>query len=529
MTRMLLSRDAILSVYNSSGQDTLDLLGSAEPVAASRPSRPRSGRSPPAQEASLQDASLLEASAQESSVQETSTRDRSAREPSSDHAPEDGLTGLYSRSHFQGRCAEALARAEAAGSRLALILLGLDRFKDLNGAFGYQVGDDVLVDIARGLRALLGQNDTIGRFGGDEFALLLTDSPAREDVTSLAGRLLEVTATIMRRYLPRLRSGASLGIALFPEHGREVGELIQNADLALHRAKSEARGQAQVYAPHMRAAALGRLEQLAAFQRALEAGEIRPFYQPQMRLTDRRASGFEALARWVRPSGEILAPGQFQAALEDPDTATLLGEHMLRSVSRDLQHWSEAGLPRCKVSVNAAAPELRRGDYPEKVAGLFAAQGVAPSQLTVEITESVLLDDRSADVAQTLGALRRLGVSIALDDFGTGFASLTHLKSYAVDQIKIDRSFVVHLATSPNDRAIVRATLDLAKSLGMQTVAEGLEDAAQLRCLQMLGCDQGQGFLFSPALPVDEAAAYFKAHHAYRKAQLHQFVLAARP
>ncbi|AWM88089.1 bifunctional diguanylate cyclase/phosphodiesterase [Microvirga sp. 17 mud 1-3] len=524
MTRMLLSRDAILSVYNSSGQDTLDLLGSPEPAAAPRQTRSRSGRSSSAQETSSH-----EASHQEGPSQDGAGQDGSAWEPTRAHAPEDGLTGVYSRNHFQGRCAEAIARAEAAGSRLALILLGLDRFKDLNGSFGYQIGDDVLIDIARGLRALLGRNDAIGRFGGDEFALLVTDSPAREDVTSLAGRLLEVTAAIMRRYLPRLRSGASLGIALFPEHGRQVDELIQNADLALHRAKNEARGQAQIYAPHMRAAALGRLEQLAAFQRALEAGEIQPFYQPQMRLTDRRACGFEALARWVRPSGEILAPGQFQAALEDPDTSTLLGEHMLSAVSRDLQHWSKAGLPRCKVSVNAAAPELKRGDYPEKVAGLFAAQGIAPSQLTVEITESVLLDDRGADVAQTLGALRQLGVSIALDDFGTGFASLTHLKSYAVDQIKIDRSFIVHLATSPNDRAIVRATLDLAKRLGMQTVAEGLEDAAQLRCLQMLGCDQGQGFLFSPALPVDEAAAYFKAHHAYRRAQLYQFVLPARP
>ncbi|QFU17741.1 putative bifunctional diguanylate cyclase/phosphodiesterase [Microvirga thermotolerans] len=526
---MLLSRDDILAIYNSSGKSTLELLdgsagtfaGAGEPVTA--PPLPKE---------------RLVFSHSDGAVALAKRRTRRGSDPAArtgageaggrrvqDPPRQDAVTGLFNRSDFLKKCGEVIAQARAAGHGFALILVGLDRFKDLNNSLGYEAGDEVLADVARSLRACLDRNDTIGRFGGDEFALLLSSMAGTRDAASMARKLLDATAMVMRRYVPGRRAGASVGVALFPDHGSEVGELVQNADIALHRAKADGRGQAQIYSPHMRTSLLARLEQLSAFQDAIEAGEIKPFYQPQMRLTDRRSYGFEALARWVQPNGEVLTPRDFETALEDPDIAILLGEHMLRSVSLHLQQWHARGMPYCKVSVNVTAPELKRGDYPEKVASLFASKGIPFSQLTVEITESVLLDDRRSNIAQTLNELRSLGVSIALDDFGTGFASLTHLKSYAVNQIKIDRSFVVHLTSSPNDRAIVRATLGLAKSLGMQTVAEGLETAAQLKCLRALGCDYGQGFLFGPAMPADQAEDYFRANRAYQKAQLHRFVL----
>jgi EAL domain-containing protein (putative c-di-GMP-specific phosphodiesterase class I) len=341
--------------------------------------------------------------------------------------------------------------------------------------------------------------------------------------------LLDIAAASIQRQVPRFRSGASLGVAVFPEHGSDISELIQSADIALHDAKNEGRGRSQVFNPQMRAVLMERLRQISAFQTAVEVGQVKPYYQPQMRLSDRRSYGFEALARWLLPNGDILYPAHFQAALEDPDAVILLGEHMLESVSDDLRRWRDTNMPTCKMSINVTAPELRRGDYSQKVEKLFASKGIPLSQLTVEITESVLLDDKASQIAETLSHLRKRGVSISLDDFGTGFASLTHLKNYAVDQIKIDRSFISDLPSNTDDWAIVRATLGLAKSLGIQTVAEGLEDGNHLKCLQTLGCDYGQGFFFSPAVPADEAEAYFRLHRAYKKADLHQFVLAALP
>ncbi|MCB8819783.1 putative bifunctional diguanylate cyclase/phosphodiesterase [Microvirga rosea] len=526
MTRTLIPRDNILALYNSSGQDTLQLLSAPADPSGTQPepgmdvrqpgirnrskSAAKSGRSVKHYKGQTPDANRIAGTADQQT-------------PGS--ARPDILTGLYDRRHFQDQCAELVGQARAAGHRLALILMGLDRFKDLNNAHGYKAGDEVLADIARNLNALLADGDRIGRFGGDEFALLLSSPSDESDVMSAVRGLLEAATGAMRRYMPGLKSGASAGIALFPDHGSEVDELIQSADMALDRAKIETRGQAQIFEPHMRDATLDRLGKLAGFRKAIENGEIKPFYQPQMRLSDRRSYGFEALARWVHADGRILHPADFKIALDDPDAVVLLGEHMLRSVSQDLRHWRSIGIPTCKVSVNAAAPELRRGDYAEKVASFFAANKVPLSQLTIEITESVLLDDMTSKIGRTLSDLRKLGASISLDDFGTGFASLTHLKSYAVDQIKIDRSFIVHLMTDAHDRAIVRATLSLARGLGIRTIAEGVENAAQLKSLQMLGCDYGQGYFFSPALPADQAGAYFAAHRAYQKAQLHQFVV----
>ncbi|MGO4707369.1 putative bifunctional diguanylate cyclase/phosphodiesterase [Microvirga sp. 2MCAF38] len=439
----------------------------------------------------------------------------------------DALTGLCNRQHFQDLFRKALTQAHYAGRRLAFLLMDLDNFKDVNSTLGHQAGDAILIETAENIRTLLSANDTISRFGGDEFALLLSDHTREDEIKLVADQLLSVAAASVPRLSPKLRSSASLGVSLFPDHGSDVGELIQNAELALYRAKAGGRGRAEVFKPQMRAAVTERLNQMSTFRALLETGSITPYYQPQVRLTDRRSHGFEALARWILPNGDVLLPGDFRAALEDPDAAILLGEHMLRCVTDDLRRWRETGMPACKVSINATAPELKRGDYPEKIASVLSRKGVPPRLLTIEITETVLLDEDVLQLEKTLRDLKDLGVSIALDDFGTGFATLTHLRSHPIDQIKIDRSFISELTSNDDDNAIVRAMLSLARSLGIETVAEGLENEAQLRCLQMLGCEYAQGFYFGRAIPADEAEAYFRAHRAYRKANLAHFRIGA--
>ncbi|WP_198411887.1 putative bifunctional diguanylate cyclase/phosphodiesterase [Microvirga flavescens] len=519
---MLLSRDDILGVYDSPGRETLELLSSAFESALAPAKGDRSSR---ARKSAGDDENEEKEKRSPDASKESAARRAIAKRLR--HATQhDSLTGLCNRQHFQDLFKRALARARDAGSGLAFLLMDLDNFKDVNNTLGHQAGDAILIETGETIQTLLSADDTLGRFGGDEFALLIPNVSSAECISSIIQRLLSVVGASVPRLSPNLRSSASLGVSLFPDHGSEVSELIQNAELALYRAKANGRGRAEVYAPHMRAAFTQRLDQMSAFRTLLEAGSVRPYYQPQVRLTDRRSHGFEALARWILPNGDILFPKDFQAALEDPDAAILLGEHMLQSVSDDLCRWREGGMPPCKVSVNVTAPELNRGDYPEKVAAVLAAKGIPPSQLTIEITETVLLDENVTQLAKTLNDLHKLGVSIALDDFGTGFATLTHLRTHPIDQIKIDRSFIAELTSNDDDNAIVRAMLSLARSLGIETVAEGLETEAQLRCLQMLGCEYAQGFYFSRAVTADEAEAYFRAHRAYRRATFAQFRLA---
>lgn len=520
---MLLSRDDILAVYATSGRETLQLLtggmkagnapiglkdtilsnGEARAATGSFEAR-RSGRTSQNTGSAQNEADL-------------SFESRGSTE-------QDALTGLSTRSHFQCRFAKALAEAPSSGNKIALALLGLDNFKDVNSALGHKAGDCLLIEVADRIQDVLGSKDAASRFGGDEFAFFLTGLKSAKDVEPISHELMEAVSDTMARHAPRLRSSASLGVALYPDHGTDATELIQNGDIALCQAKAEGKGRVRFFEPGMRAALDRRLQQLATFKSLLEAGSLRPFYQPQIRLSDRRSYGFEALARGVLPDGKIIYPGDFQAALEEPETSVLLGEHMLRSVSDDLHHWRETQMPACKVSVNVTGPELSSEDYPDRISDLFLSKGLPLSNLTLEITESVLFDD-FPKVAKTLASLRKLGVSISLDDFGTGFASLTHLKRFPIDQIKIDRSFVTNLPVNAGDRAIVRAMVTMAKSLGINTVAEGLENEAQLKSLRMLGCDYGQGFLFSPAVPVDQAEEYFRRNRAYRRAVVPHFTL----
>ncbi|WP_246728317.1 putative bifunctional diguanylate cyclase/phosphodiesterase [Microvirga terricola] len=501
---MLLSRDDILAAYASPGREALQLFANHSGFAiSSSTDRVDLSHLEGAQHERGDSAELFEA------IQDIMAR-RGKAGPIWE-ATHDPLTGLPNRSHFHGLLENSLVEARQKARKVAFILMDLDHFRDLNNTLGHQVGDAILVEIGRRIQSLASKIGEVSRVGGDEFALILKNISSNEDFKPMIGKLLEAITSLVAEGAPNIRLSASLGVALFPDHGSDFSELLQNADIALYRAKIEGRGQAQVFAPQMRAAMTERLQEMSTVRSLLETGNVRPYYQPQIQLTDRRCHGFEALARWIMPDGELRSPAHFPAALSDPETAVLLGEHMLLNISDDLRQWQSANMPPFKVSINVTAPELKRGDYPKRVADLFASKGIPLSRLTVEVTESVLLDDKASQIAQALSDLRSRGVSISLDDFGTGFASLTHLKSYAIDEIKIDRSFIAGLNSNSDDQAIVRATLVLARSLKIKTVAEGLESEAQLRFLRTLGCDYGQGFFFSPAVPASQVERYFWA------------------
>lgn len=501
---MLRSQDKILAAYSSPAREALHLLVSRHSLRTSESMSEADFPHPNRAELEKGDsADLFEI------LQDIMARSDGAEQPQ--EATHDPLTGLSNRNHFHGLLEDSIVEARHKARKIAFILVDLDHFRDLNNTLGHQVGDSMLVEIGQRIQSIASEIGDVSRVGGDEFALLLKDITSDEDVRPIIGKLLEAVTSLVTEGSPNIRLSASIGVALFPDHGSDFNELLQNADIALYRAKTEGRGQAQIFSPHMRAALTERLEQMSTFRSLLETGNVRPYYQPQIQLSDRRCHGFEALARWVMPDGQLLSPAHFPTALNDPEAAMMLGEHMLLSISDDLRRWQNANMPPFRVSINVTAPELRRGDYPKRVADLFNSKGVPLSRLTVEVTESVLLDDKATKIAQALSDLRRLGVSISLDDFGTGFASLTHLKMYTIDEIKIDRSFIAGLNSSSDDQAIVRATLVLARSLKIKTVAEGLESESQLRFLRTLGCDYGQGFFFSPAVPAGQVERYFWA------------------
>ncbi|MBF9232625.1 EAL domain-containing protein [Microvirga sp. BT350] len=510
---MLLSRNDILAAYDSRGREMLQLFTGRATAADAQFDAARSlSATDEVEFADSEELELEDGNADQlfGVLQDVIVR-RAMGRRLQDMATHDPLTGLSNRTHFHAQLENSLTEARHIAGKIAFVLIDLDHFRDLNNTLGHQAGDAILLEVGRRIQALASEADAIARFGGDEFALVMKGISSSDDIMPMVGRLLEAVTSLVTDHSPKIRLSASLGVALFPDHGADINELLQNADIALYRAKAEGRGQAQIFAPQMRAALTERLQQMSTFRSLLEKGKVRPYYQPQIQLTDRRCHGFEALARWILPNGDLLSPAHFPNALSDPEAAVMLGEHMLLSISNDLLRWQKANMPPFKVSINVTAPELRRGDYPRKVAELFASKGVPLSRLTVEVTESVLLDDKATQVAQALSDLRQMGVSISLDDFGTGFASLTHLKTYTIDEIKIDRSFIAGLNSNSDDQAIVRATLVLARSLRIKTVAEGLESESQLRFLRTLGCDYGQGYFFSPAVPAAQAERYFWA------------------
>ena len=412
----------------------------------------------------------------------------------------DSLTGLPNRLLFMEHLRQSLRRAHRDRHRVAICMLDLDEFKQINDTLGHNVGDQLLKVIAQRLTERL-RSGTVARIGGDEFAFCLTnfsgvDSPAR--VTQ--GLLSEIT----RPYTldeQEVFITASVGIAIYPADGEELETIVKNADTAMYHAKRERRNNYQFYTPAMNATAIQRLAMENALRKAIELNELRVFYQPVIDIHTREILGSEALLRWINPEFGMVSPAEFIPLAEESGLIIEIGEWVLREACAQARAWHDAGHQLFSMSVNVSSRQFKDGAFLNIVQSTLLKSGLSPHNLTLELTESLLLDVEAVTI--TLGRLRGLGVKISIDDFGTGFSSLGYLKHFPLDALKIDQLFIRNLVTDPGDSAIADAIITLAHSLKLQVVAEGVETEQQLAHLREAGCDSAQGFLFSEPVPAD--------------------------
>ena len=429
------------------------------------------------------------------------TEERTAAERIRWTATHDTLTRIANRSFFTERLEQAIARAPA-DSPLALVLLDVDRLKELNDTIGHDAGDALLRTFAERLGKAFDSGAVVGRLGGDEFAVLL-EGISREDLPERIGEALEVLRAPFEYDGHTCDTQATVGVSLYPADGSNAAELLKSADIALYVGKATRRGEISLFEPMMRAGMQRRASMLNIARTAARDDLVEPFYQPKLSLATGRVAGFEALLRWRDARNGIQGPETIAAAFEDLRLASALSNRMLHRIACDMRDWLDRRIDPGRVAVNLSPAEFRYDDLAERVMEPFRRQGVSLERLGVEITETVLLGRDSEKVAATLAAFHDHGIKIALDDFGTGFASLTHLKMFPVDVIKIDRSFVANLCDRSDDAAIVETILSLAHRLRMEVVAEGVETASQADFLRQRGCAYGQGYLFGRAAPAD--------------------------
>ncbi len=390
------------------------------------------------------------------------------------------------------------------------MLIDLDNFKDVNDDIGHSGGDELLTVLADRLRRRVRPQDTLARLGGDEFALLLEGSDV--DTGALVGHLLDDIREPVRLGSRELHLTASIGSAhTGGEESLQADELLRNADLAMYAVKRAGRNGSAVFDPSMYATVLYEAQQRADLEEALLDEQFTVHYQPVVDLATARLTGVEALVRWNHPREGLLGPGNFIHHAEISGLIVPLGQWVLRQACRQLADWQRS-IPAAgdlRMNVNLSARQFQHPGLLDDVTAAIRDAGIAPESLTLEITESMLMDDVDAAVGM-LTALRGLGVHLAIDDFGTGYSSLSYLQRLPVDTLKIDRSFVEHVDTSSDSSALAGAVVDLARALGLRTVAEGIETPAQRDTLRQLGCRSGQGFLFSKPVPADRLSAMLR-------------------
>lgn len=434
------------------------------------------------------------------------TRRKSAESQILYQAYHDALTGLPNRMLFHDRLTQALTQARRDGRGLAVLFLDLDQFKVVNDTLGHGAGDRLLQEVAGRLRRAVAEGDTVARVGGDEFTLLLPAIERAADAARVADHLLAAIARPAELDGHRLYVTTSIGVSLFPADGHEAESLLTRADIAMYRAKELGRNGYQLCTPEMTAKALERLTLENELRRALEGGELALVYQPQARVQDGRVLGVEALLRWEHPRRGLVLPDRFIGIAEDSRLIVPIGEWVLRTACAEVAAWRREGRAELRVAVNLSGRQLQHPDLLATVAGILGETGLDPRALVLEVTESVAMQNVELTV-EVLGALRGMGVGIAMDDFGTGQASLSYLKHFPMDSLKIDRGFVGDLGRSRVDAAMVTAIIDLAHGLGLSATAEGVESEEQLRFLRERGCDEFQGYLISRPLSAAQARA----------------------
>ena len=421
----------------------------------------------------------------------------------------DPLTDLPNRRLFHDRLEMAIAHAHRSKGRLALIFVDLDRFKRINDSLGHEAGDRVLRQVGERLLSAVREDDTVARLGGDEFVIMLSDLLSVDAAVAVARNVLQV----MGQPLELGRSGeesvitCSLGISLYPEDGKSAEELIRNADSAMYRAKDVGRNNFQLYSPEINARSLEHLAMENNLRHAMEQQQLQVFYQPILSAHDERVHHAEALLRWHHPDLGNISPADFIPLAEETGMIIPIGDWVLESACAQLRDWQAQGLPPIGISVNVSALQFHAPDYVAKVREILERHQIeTPSAITLELTESMLVED-ALETMHTMNALRELGVCIDLDDFGTGYSSLSYLKHLPISRLKIDRAFVRGIHKDRRDSAIAAAIIQLAHSLGLEVVAEGVEREAHRDFLRANGSEWLQGFFYGGALPAEEFAA----------------------
>jgi diguanylate cyclase (GGDEF)-like protein/PAS domain S-box-containing protein len=426
----------------------------------------------------------------------------------------DPLTGLPNRAFLREQAAQALEQSRHGGEPSAFLSLDLDHFKNVNDSLGHAVGDQLLVEVARRFRSALREQDILGRVGGDEFVILLPGASAR-DAAQVARRLLELASRPFQVELHELMITPSVGIAMFPFDGADFDALATRADVAMYRAKEMGRGTSCFFTAEMQAQCTRALMLDNLLRRAIERDELSLQFQPQCSLKDGGLVGVEALLRWN--SGELgpVPPAEFIPIAENSGLIIPIGDWALRTALVQMRRWLDEGIAPPRVAVNLSVVQFRQPGFPDHVRRLLDEHGVPPSRLELELTESVASDDPAGAMA-VMDALHAHGIGLSIDDFGTGYSSLSYLKRFKVGKLKIDRSFVASVTDSAADQAIVSAIIQLAKGLGMVTIAEGVETPAQLEALRQRGCDQVQGYWIARPFPAEDLPAYREAHAVSR-------------
>ncbi|MCM5556736.1 EAL domain-containing protein [Pleomorphomonas sp. JP5] len=430
-------------------------------------------------------------------VQDT-TLQRATEEEVNFIATHDMVTGLLNRAVFQERLDRALT-FRAPVRTVGLYLIDVDHFKSVNDTLGHHAGDVLLAEVGRRLREAVGELGIVARLGGDEFALMMPDCGGESELVAIGEQMMRGLQEPIAYEAESIPVTISVGIARAPS-GTPADQLFKDADIALYEAKGEGRNRFVLFDRAMREAIELRHSILRAIRQAIDRGDLRLHYQPKYSLRTGVLAGFEALLRWHRPDGFIASPGFFGIALDDPQLGLAIGDMVIREAVRQAADWRARGIIFDHVAINVATPQFRRGDLCDCLTAALEEFDVPPTALMVEVTENVLLSKVADEVQTTLSQLAGKGIKIALDDFGTGYASLSHLKDFPVDLLKIDRSFVATLTEERESRSIVRGITALAHDLGIPVIAEGVETSAQRDMLRHFGVDFGQGYLFARAM-----------------------------
>ncbi|MGB5812611.1 MAG: EAL domain-containing protein [Polyangiales bacterium] len=423
----------------------------------------------------------------------------------------DQLTSLPNRTLLRERVDHALRRATRSGAGVATLVLDMDRFKEINDMLGHEIGDKLLIEAARRIRDSVRDQDTVARLGGDEFAVILEGVSEAKEVLPVVERIMTSLEALDQIDGHEVSSSTSIGIAMYPDNGNDLSELLRAADLAMYQAKSSGRGRYQFFANAMQEEAQSRRALEWALRRAVEREEFRLVYQPQMCLRTGRVIGVEALLRWMSPTRGLLTPYHFIAGLEEFGLIDQVGEWVLKTACQQLRSWHEMELEPMRMAVNVSAQQFEDPTFVDKVRDTLADTNLPPEFLELELTESSLMSDAAA-AGGLLREIRDVGVRIAIDDFGTGYSSLTYLHEFPLNALKIDKNFVQNVESNERGGPISKMIIGLAQNLGLEVIAEGVETESQREYMRQHGCDIAQGYLYSRPESVDVLTPWLRDH-----------------